>query len=55
MVGVWVIFFWIGDFMVVDEVLDFVFEAGIIVDVMAFLLVELAILAKVEVTWHGVW
>ena len=41
--------------MVVDEVLDFVFEASAIVSVMAFLLVELAILAKVEVIRYGVW
>ena len=41
--------------MVVDEVLDFVFEAGTAIGVMAFLLVELTVLAKVKVTWYGIW
>ena len=41
--------------MIVDEVLDFVFKAGAIVSVMAFLLVELTVLTKVQVTWYGVW
>ena len=41
--------------MVVNEILDFVFEVGAVVSVMAFLLVELAVLAKVKVIWHGVW
>ena len=45
----------VGDFMVVDEVLDFVFEAGTVIGVMAFLLVELTVLAKVKVTWYGIW
>ena len=47
--------FGIRNFMIVNQILDFVFEVGTVVGVMAFLLVELAILAKVEVIWHGVW
>ena len=49
-VGVWLISFRVRNFVVVNEVLDFVFEAGIIIGVMAFLLVELIVLAKVKVT-----
>ena len=41
--------------MVVDKVLDFVFKAGTVVGVMAFLLVELTVLAKVKITWYGIW
>ena len=47
--------FGVGDFVVIDKVLDFVFEAGTVIGVMALLLVELTILAKVEVTWYRVW
>ena len=39
--------FRVGIFVVVNEVLDFVFKAGTVVVVVAFLLVELTILAKV--------
>ena len=53
--NVWLVSFRVGDLMVVDEVLDFVFKAGTVIGVMALLLVELTILAKVEVTWYGVW
>ena len=47
--------FRVGDLVVVNEVLDFVFEAGIVIGIMAFLLVELTVLAKVKVTWYGIW
>ena len=47
--------FGVGNFVTVDKVLDFVFKAGAIVGVMAFLLVELTVLAKVHVTWYGIW
>ena len=47
--------FRVGNFVIVDKVLDFVFKAGAIVGVMAFLLVELTVLAKVHVTWYGIW
>ena len=35
-VGVWLIFFGVKDLVVVNEVLDFMFEAGTIIGVMAF-------------------
>ena len=54
-IGVWLISFRVGNFVVVNEVLDFVFKAGTVVGVMAFLLVELTVLAKVKVTWYGIW
>ena len=54
-VGVWLISFRVGDFVVVNEVLDFVFEVGTVIGVMAFLLVELTVLAKVKVTRYGIW
>ena len=41
--------------MVVDKVLDFVFEAGTVIGIMAFLLVELIALAKVKVTRYRIW
>ena len=47
--------FRVGNFVVVNKVLDFVFKAGTVVGVMAFLLVELIVLAKVKVTWYGIW
>ena len=47
--------FGVRDFVTVDKVLDFVFKAGTVVGVMAFLLVELTVLAKVQVTWYGIW
>ena len=53
-VSVWLISFGVGNFVIVDKVLDFVFKAGAIVGVMAFLLVELTVLAKVKVTWYGI-
>ena len=46
--------FRVGNFVVVNKVLDFVFKAGIVVGVMTFLLVELTVLAKVQVTWYGI-
>ena len=54
-VSVWLVSFRVGELMVVDEVLDFVLEAGVIIGVMAFLLVELAILVKVKVVRYWVW
>ena len=47
--------FRVGDIVVVNEVLDFMFEAGTVIGVMAFLLVELTVLAKVKVTRYGIW
>ena len=41
--------------MIVDKVLDFGLKAGTVVVVMAFLLLELTVLAKVQVTWYGIW
>ena len=41
--------------MVVNKVLDFVFKAGTVIGVMAFLLVELIVLAKVQVTRYEIW
>ena len=38
------LFFWVGYFMSIDEVLDFMPKAGAVVSVMAFLLVEVALL-----------
>ena len=46
--------FRVGNFVVVNKVLDFVFKTGTVVGVMAYLLVELAVLAKVYVTWYGI-
>ena len=54
-VSVWLISFRVGNFVVVYKVLDFVFKAGTIVGVMAFLLVELIVLAKVKVTRYEIW
>ena len=45
----------VRDFVVFNKVLDFVFEAGTVMGVMALLLVELTILAKVKVTWYRIW